>query len=136
MSDSVSRVNVVNGITIFKHMHIFKQCWMIVFLSHKINPKVFCPNFGVHFNTGSPLRVCGIIYYVLLCAHFVRSVLLSYFILGEHTGSPLRVCGIIYYVLLCAHFVRSVLLSYFILGEHIGSPLRRMCPLEYFVRTN
>ena len=22
---------------------------MIVFLTHKINPKVFCPNFGVHF---------------------------------------------------------------------------------------
>ena len=24
---------------------------MIVFLTHKINPKVFCPNFGVHFTT-------------------------------------------------------------------------------------
>ena len=23
---------------------------MIVFLTHKINPKVFCPNFGGHFN--------------------------------------------------------------------------------------
>ena len=22
---------------------------MIMFLAHKINPKVFCPNFGVHF---------------------------------------------------------------------------------------
>ena len=28
---------------------------MIVFLTHKINPKVFCPNFGVHFNAQSSL---------------------------------------------------------------------------------
>ena len=38
-----------DGISIFKHMHVFEQCLVIVFLTHKINPKVFCPNFGVHF---------------------------------------------------------------------------------------
>ena len=26
---------------------------MIVFLTHKINPKVFCPNFGVHFTVAT-----------------------------------------------------------------------------------
>ena len=25
-----------------------------MFLTHKINPKVFCPNFGVHFKTDLP----------------------------------------------------------------------------------
>ena len=49
-----------------------------------------------------PYGICVFIYYVLLCAHFVRSVLLSYFILGEHTGSPLHL----------ALLVRPVLMSY------------------------
>ena len=44
-----------DGISIFKHMHVFEQCLVIVFLTHKINPKVFCPNFGVHFNLKSAL---------------------------------------------------------------------------------
>ena len=45
---------------------------MIMFLTHKINPKVFCPNFGVHFNIGLPLR--EIQFYTNLCRHapFVR----------------------------------------------------------------
>ena len=45
-----------------------------------------------------------------LCAHFVRSVLLSYFILGEHIGSPLRSRGI---TLLCL-FVRNCVCAQFL----------------------
>ena len=59
-----------------------------------------------------PYGICVFIYYVLLCAHFVRSVLLSYFILGEHIGSPLRVV-VLFIMFFCAHLcVRPVLMSY------------------------
>ena len=51
MSYSIPRVNVLDGIAIFKHLHVFEQCLVIVFLSHKINPKSFLSNFwGSHQN--------------------------------------------------------------------------------------
>ena len=57
-----------------------------------VRPYGFVVVSGEH--TGSPLRDMWYCSFVYFCAHiYVRSVLLSYFLLGRHAGLPLRVCG-------------------------------------------
>ena len=51
MAYSKITVNVCNGISILKHMHILQSFCIAMFLSlfrHNKTPKVFCLTFGVH----------------------------------------------------------------------------------------
>ena len=55
MAYSKITVNVCNGISILKHMHILQSFCIAMFLSlfiHNKTPKVFCLTFGVHVTDG------------------------------------------------------------------------------------